>query len=68
MASGTGDHVGNDLLSFTQQFGVQDELVTNNHQNISVSGTKWDQICREKDIRHMLTEPYRYWQNSAEGT
>ena len=57
MGGDTGDHVGNSLLSFTQQVGVPDELVTENQKNYSVSGTKWAQICREKDIRHMLTEP-----------
>ena len=68
MASDTGDNVGNDLLPFTQQPGVPDELFTDNHQNFSVSGTKWYQIWPDKDIRHMLTDPYSHWQNSAEGS
>ena len=66
MASDTGDHVGNSLMSFKQYVGVQDELVTNNHQNISGSGTKWDQTCHEKDILHIFTEPYSHWQNAAD--
>ena len=40
MASDTGYNVGNALLSFTQQVGVTDELVTKNHQNVSGSVTK----------------------------
>ena len=54
MPSDTGDNVGNALLSFTQQVGVKNELVTDNHQNVSVSGTKLDQICPDKYIRHIL--------------
>ena len=41
MAGDTGVHAGNILLSFTQKVGVPDELVTNNHQKFSVSGTEW---------------------------
>ena len=41
MAGDTGVHAGNTLLSFTQKVGVPDELVTNNHQKFSVSGTEW---------------------------
>ena len=66
MAGDTGDNVGNALLSFAQQVGVTYELVTNNHQNVSGSGTKWAQICREKDIHHMLMDTYKHWQNAAE--
>ena len=51
----TGDKVGKALMSFTQQVGVPDELVTNNQKNVSVSGPKWDQIFRDKNIRHILT-------------
>ena len=66
MASETGDNVGNALISFAQKFGVTYELVTNNHQNISGSGTKWAQIFREKYIHHMLIDTYKHWQNAAE--
>ena len=68
MAGDTGDNVGNALRLFTQQVGVTDELVTENHQNASGSGTKWAQICRDKDILHMVMEPYIYWKNAAEGS
>ena len=53
----TGDKVGKALMSFTQQVGVPDEIVTDNHQNVSESGTKWAQIFRDKDINHMIMEP-----------
>ena len=66
MDGDTRDNVGKALMSFTQQVGVPDEFVTNNNQNVSVSGTKWAQIFRDKDIRHMLTDPYSHWQNAAE--
>ena len=68
MAGDTRENVGNSLLSFTQQFCVLDELVTDNHQNNSGSGTKLVQICRRKDIRQMLTETYSHWRNAAEGS
>ena len=68
MASDTGYNVGNALLSFTQQVGVTDELVTKNHQNVSGSVTKWAQICCDKDIRHTRLDPYIHWQNAAEGS
>ena len=45
---------------------MPDELVNNNQQNISVSGTKWDQICHDKYIRHILMEPYIHCHNAAE--
>ena len=35
MAGGTVGNVGNNLMSFMQQVGVQDELVTDNHQSVS---------------------------------
>ena len=35
MAGDIGENVGNTLLSFTQQLGVPDELVTDNNQKIS---------------------------------
>ena len=57
MAGDTRDNVGNALMSFTQQVGVPDEIVTDKHQNVSESGTKWAQICRDKDINHMIMEP-----------
>ena len=65
-AGDTRDNVCNTLLSFTQQVGVMDELVTNYRQNVSGSGTKCAQILCDKDICHMLTETYRYWKNVAE--
>ena len=68
MASDTRDHVGNAVLSFTQQVGVLDEFITDNHQHISGSGTKWDRICREKYIHHMIADTYCHWQNSTEGS
>ena len=61
MDSDTRDNIGNALLSLKQQVGFPDELVTKNNQNISGSDTKWSQIFRDKDIRHILTEPYRNW-------
>ena len=57
MAGDTGVHAGNILLSFTQKVGVPDELVTNNHQKFSGSGTEWYRICSEIYIIHMLTDP-----------
>ena len=68
MAGDNRDNVGNALLPFTQQVGVPDELVTDNNQDVLVSGTKWAQICNDKDVRHMLTEPYIHWYNIAEGS
>ena len=68
MAGDTRENVGNALLSFTQQAGVPDELVIDNHQNISGSGTKWAQICHDKDIRHMLMYPYIHWHKATEGS
>ena len=35
MSSGTVGNVGNNLMSFMQQVGMQDELVTDNHQSVS---------------------------------
>ena len=35
MAGNTRYHVGNSLLLFTHKVGVLDELVTDNHQNVS---------------------------------
>ena len=68
MSGDTTENVGNSLMSSIQQVGVPDELVTNNQQDVSGLGTKWDQIFRDKDIHHMLTEPYSNWQNAAKGS
>ena len=57
MDSDTMDNAGNALMSFTQQVGVRDNIITENHQNVSGSGTKWDQIFCNKDICHMRSEP-----------
>ena len=68
MIGDTGGGFGNALLSFTQNIGVPDKIVTNNHQNVSGSGINWDQVCCDKDIRHILMDPCIYWYNAAEGS
>ena len=68
MAGDNRDHADKTLLSFTKKVAVTDEIVTNNHQNVSGSGTKWYQNCSENYISHMLTDPYSYLQNTAEGS
>ena len=68
MAGDTGVNAGNTLLSFTKKVAVTDEIVTNNHQHVSGSVTKWYQICSKNYMSHMLTDPYSYLQNASEGS
>ena len=67
MDGDTGDDTGRALQSFTQEVGVPDVLVTDDHPNMVSHDTLWARTCREKDVKHLFVEPHRHWQNQAEG-
>lgn len=39
-------------------------MVTDGHN--SLLGAQWKQLCRDRGIKQLTTEPYSHWQNLAE--
>ena len=54
----------NALKEFTRNCGIPETMVTDGHN--SLLGEKWKQLCRDRDMKQLTTEPHSHWQNLAE--
>ena len=60
----TGSESANALKDFIRNIGIPEKLVHDGHK--SLTGTEWSNVCRDRRIKQLLTEPYSHWHNMAE--
>ena len=54
----------NAFKEFIQNCGIPETMVTDGRS--SLIGEQWKELCRNRGIKQLTTEPYSHWQNLAE--